>query len=540
MAINLDRFNSSSHSNSNQNRNANSNKPAIERMLTNLFERHALDDTSPFPSQDSIPLADWETLDDIGTSSSSYADGSVVVEVVHPIESTDTEEDKPSMTDGDHQAGSKTASYDLGAKLTTDTADVDETILRTPKVELMAEEDGEDDPQDEGNMALEDAVPINAAAPEAEESTSKATEAEEDEVATPDLESDFVSPSDDDQMTPEPLAADKATTDVLTPTLVRLPVPPKRGSVPKFLVDLEAKRDADDTAMRPLPYYNFNWMNEDANAQIDYFDDLDEGYEEDYDDNTDDRLDAYDEYGYFEDDYDDIEDERRPRRKALIALVAAVAIVSFIAGGAVARLSSQVPVLFGEKPATNETQATYSERHKEQATPDETPAPETLSPVQTEPQSDNAQTPSDEQNPIETNEDAPNPPSYDTGDDTTDDWYNTENQQDNELLQDSPSQDTSENTWQWNLDQDGTNSITYNQDGNELTFNYDGYELTVPIGELIGNEDHYFSFPYGNDTSYENNGDVDHRDYGYGTGYDTEEDRDRDQWRYRPQSYIWS
>ena len=542
MAINLDRFNPSSRANSHRNHNDHSSKPAIERMLTNLFEPHALDETGPFPTQDSIPLADWETLPDIDVSTSTNADVFVSPNEEVPTGGHGT----PAEREPQAASAGKPVDGSSRANLTTAMPNADMTSAHVPKAELTTETVLESDgSEEEVDTAVAGIEPTEVDILEAEEPTADTIEADASMEETPDLEPNAATGPDADQATPAPDDVDRTMAASFTPTLVRLPVPPRRGSVPKFLADFEAKRNPDDTAMRPLPYYNFNWMNENPSTRNARFDDLDESYDEDYDDGPDDGFDAYDEYDDFDEGYDDRydyddSDERRPRRKTLIALVAAVAVISFVAGGAVARLSSQVPVLFGNKPETNETQASYAERPKEQALPEQAPAPEEVSQVQTEPQPETPQTPNDQQTPTEPEDTTSNPPSYDTGDDTTDDWSNTDSQQDYVESPDSSDQST-DDTWQWDLDQDGSNSISYNQNNNEVTFNYDGYQLTVPIGEIIGyGESPDASSPYDNGTHYENNDTDSQRHDDYGTGYDTEEDRDRDQWGYRPQSYIWS
>ena len=518
MAINLDRFNPSSRANSHRNHNDHSNKPAIERMLTNLFEPHALDDTDSFPTQDSIPLADWETMSDIDASTSRNAEvfASPNEEVLTDGLGTSTERKQQTADAGKPVGGT------IRTDLTTAMPDADKSKVHVPKTELAAgmvvESDGSEEQVD---VAAADIESAEVDSLEAEEPTVDAIEADASAEKAPDLEPNAAKVPDAEQVTPVPDDdVDRTMAASFTPTLVRLPVPPKRGSVPKFLADFEAKRNPDDTAMRPLPYYNFNWMNESPNTRNVQFADLDEDYDDDYDDVPDDGFDTY--YDECDDGYDyDDNDERRPRRKTLIALVAAVAVISFVAGGAVVRLSSQVPVLFGDKPETNETQASYSEPPKEQTLPEQAPAPEEISQVQTEPQPEAPQTPNDQQSPAEPEGTTPNPPSYDTGDDTADDWSNTDSdsQQDSE---ESPGS-SDDYSWQWDLDQDGSNSISYNQNDNEVTFNYDGYQLTVPIGEIIGYNEHPdTSSPYDNDTLYENDGTDTQRHNDYGTGYDTE------------------
>ena len=546
MAINLDRFNPSSRANSHRNHNDNSNKPAIERMLTNLFESHAPDETDSFPSQDLIPLADWEVLPDVDASASTNAE---VIALPNEEVLTDVH---GATSEGEPQASSagKSEGSTARADLTTTMPDADKTTVHVPKTELTSkmviEGDGSEEQVD---MTAADNESTEVDTSEAEEPTAETTEADAPLEDAPDLKPNAAEEQDAEQIASALDDADKTMAASFTPTLVRLPVPPKRGSVPKFLSDFEARENPNNTAMRPLPYYNFNWMNERRSSRNDDIADFDDAYDEDYDDGFDSFDDQYDEY---EDRYEyDGNDDRGIRRKPLIALVAAVAVISFVAGGAVARLSSQVPVLFGEKTETNETQASYSGKTNEQALPDQAPAPEEVSHVQTEPQTDTPQTPTEQQTPPEPTVTTPNPPSYDTGDDTTDDWSSTDTQQDHEQTQndgqqgyeespESSGQDTSDNAWQWDLDQDGNNSISYDQEGNEVTFNYDGYQLTVPIGELVGYGRPDTSSPYDNDTLNENDSTGDQWNNDYGTGYDTEEDRDRDRWNYRPQSYIWS
>lgn len=183
-------------------------------------------------------------------------------------------------------------------------------------------------------------------------------------------------------------------------------------------------------------------------------------------------------------------------------LMCIVAVVSFVAGGVTARLSSQMPVLFAEQPAATETVAAYhptAQEDEEEATQPET---------------------TEEQ---ETPESVTAPPSYDTGYDTTDDTT------------DSDSDDT---VWQWNFNDTGDESLTYQPETNEVTIDYDGYSLTVPIGELIGNRTELTDLYSQQDTTERT---CRERTWDDGTGYDTEEDRD---WYVRHDSpsrtYGWS
>lgn len=191
-----------------------------------------------------------------------------------------------------------------------------------------------------------------------------------------------------------------------------------------------------------------------------------------------------------------IEDSRQPTapdkpartsRVRIGALVAAVAVVSFVAGGAFTRLSSQVPLLFAEKPTSTESVASYVEPAQPEPEPEQT-EPEAVIPEPEEDYSqDDTQLTTDEQ--------------------TYDDY-----------------------TWRWNLDSDGNDRITYNNDDELVTIDYNGYSLTVPIGELMGydygqsspTDDSYGQSPTTRDRSY---GYTDDYDYGWNSG--------------RPNSYGW-
>ncbi len=243
-------------------------------------------------------------------------------------------------------------------------------------------------------------------------------------------------------------------------TVIRRPVP---------LSDEDAAvRSLDDTVMRPLPYHSTICADEIRRPQ----------------------------------------QEQRPTSKPRIStavLVCVVAVVSFVAGGVVARLSSQVPVLFSQEAEKTHTQASYEQKVVEPVTES-----------QSEPEQDLEATP---------NEQTHNPPSYDTGYDTVEE---TPNQSD-------PTADDT-NTWQWNLDDEGNESISYDPYNNQVTIDYDGYSLSVPISDLVGDGNNGYSptAPNGTDDYYAPN-----RTYGDGTGYDTEETRDRNVWG-SPRSYSWS
>ena len=606
MAINLDRFNPSSRSNSNT--HSNSKKPAIERILTNLLEPHALDDTDPRFPQDLVPIADWEVLDDAGVATAAGAErGAESARLgefakVVPLAGADMIDDaatpaKAGGASSPAEAGKTAESSEAAGNAGVAEAGGFDGTARSnsaPEVEVPepiraagagAHEKGAykalEQPAAEGTLPEADDNAESPRKPHGDEAF--ATDKDNGAAPSPAPFDDSVAKAD------KAMGADAQATMVsMSPTLVRLPMPSKRGSVPKFLASFEPSRNADDTVMRPLPYYNFNWMNEDPRARRDDFADMNE-FDDGYVDEPGefesregaDSYEAYDEADGFEsynefddygeayddryDEYDEFDDragrQRGPHRAKYAALVAGVALVSFVAGGVTSRLSSQVPVLFGQETKTNETQASYTEKNPDQDLPEQAPAPE--APAQTQPELNADQTPTDQQAPTEPNDQTPNPPSYETGDDTTDDWnnegsngnswnndgwnntdsWNINVQQDQQQTfgdqqdydqydngqQSTPEQDDSSNTWQWNFDQDGDNSISYNQNDNQVTLNYDGHVLTVPIGELIGYDG------YGSNDTSDNQWRQD-----TGTGYDTEENRDREQWNYRPQSFIWS
>lgn len=195
------------------------------------------------------------------------------------------------------------------------------------------------------------------------------------------------------------------------------------------------------------------------------------------------------------------------KRIPTFALVGAVAVVSFVAGGVFARMSAQMPTLVAGQPAPSENTASC------------------------DPVAPKTQEESEEQKEDSTH----NPPSYDTGYDTTDDAPPSNS---------SPNDDT---THRYDFDEEGNESLEYDEDTGLVTIDYDGYSLTVPIDELLG-DDHeldYWSLidSYGQNT--QNYGDQthgrdrDHR-YDYGTGYDTEEERDRYGWGSSPQGQSWN
>lgn len=261
------------------------------------------------------------------------------------------------------------------------------------------------------------------------------------------------------------------------------PTPPKRtmghdSQIPAFLRaktdpqdavsdEEQAVRSLDDTIMRPAPLRDTLWT-EEARAQA-----------------------------------EPTRAQTSSRRVPTGVLMCAVAVVSFVAGGVVARLSSQMPVLFAEQPAATETVAAYHPSEQE----DETT------------QTEVTQTPKEQEAP----ESVTASPSYDTGDDTTDD---------------STSRETDNTAWQWNFDENGDESITYQPETDEVTIDYDGYSLTVPIGELIGNRTELTELYSQQDTGERTWND---RSWTDGTGYDTEEDRD---WYVRhdgsSRTYGWS
>lgn len=186
----------------------------------------------------------------------------------------------------------------------------------------------------------------------------------------------------------------------------------------------------------------------------------------------------------------------------LFALVGAVAVVSFVAGGMFARLSSQTPVLVSGQEGPTETTASYT-------------------PVKPKYQDDVEETPEEEK------EEAPSPtvtpPSYDTGDDTTDDAPTSTSTPDNST------------THQFYFDSEGDEKLEYDEDTGLVTIDYNGYSLTVPIGELMGENDSVDlwstpSNPQGYGPRSQDRSRTYDYDYDYGTGYDTEEERDRYGW----------
>ena len=198
----------------------------------------------------------------------------------------------------------------------------------------------------------------------------------------------------------------------------------------------------------------------------------------------------------------------RPWKRApLFALIGAVAAVSFVAGGVFARLSAQMPMLVSGQSAPTESAASYNPV-----------APKT----QDEPE-------------VPQGEPTHNPPSYDTGYDTTDDVPTSNS---------SPNGDT---THRFDFDDEGNESLMYDEDTGMVTVDYDGYSLTVPIDELLGDDQSldYWSLPNSYGQRTQEYGDQSHgrdRDYryDYGTGYDTEEERDRYGWGSSLQEQSWN
>ena len=188
------------------------------------------------------------------------------------------------------------------------------------------------------------------------------------------------------------------------------------------------------------------------------------------------------------------EKQARKFRVRTGALVAAVAVVSFVAGGAFTRLSSQVPLLFSEKPTSTESVASYVEPEQPAPEPEQTEA----EPVAPEPEED-----------YSLNDTQP------TTDDQTYDDY----------------------TWRWNLDSDGNDRITYNNTDDLVTIDYNGYSLTVPIGELMGYDEQ--SYPTGNGYNSQSPSTRD-RSYGYTNDYDGYDTYNDYGWNSgRPDSYGW-
>ena len=147
----------------------------------------------------------------------------------------------------------------------------------------------------------------------------------------------------------------------------------------------------------------------------------------------------------------------------LYALVAGVAVVSFVAGGLTARLSSQMPVLFADKPRATEVTASFQEPAEPTDTQEE-PVEET-----------DAET--DEKLTIEPI--VPSPPSIDTTVDAP------------EVTVDAPevTDDYSdEPTHRWDFDSEGDRSISYDSDRNNVTFDYDGYTFDFTLDDLLNDK----------------------------------------------------
>lgn len=239
----------------------------------------------------------------------------------------------------------------------------------------------------------------------------------------------------------------------------------------------------------------------------------------------------------------------KPSRLRTAAVVCSVAVVSFLAGGLTSRMSSQVPMLFGQNNQPVESVASYTPR----TTQDEADDAE-----KNAPERDTAQT-DDTAPKATTNGTEPTDTSKNNGKDKSDkstgtttdktptskdkDSSTSDTKSDSSSTNKNTNRDTSNdspyNTWYFN--DNGDESISYNRDEGTVTIDYDGYRLTAPTQDLFGDEEllEQWYQPYGMSDDYSDYGDpysYDYYGYGYGygddygTGYDTEEDRDRRSW----------
>jgi len=204
----------------------------------------------------------------------------------------------------------------------------------------------------------------------------------------------------------------------------------------------------------------------------------------------------------------------------LRALVAGVAVVSFVAGGITARMGSQMPVLFAERQHPIESIASLVEQA----------APEQQEPLQVEsPEVPVAQEPEE---PTDVN-----PPSYDTGDDTTDDapwttqedspwhtredtsWDTDDSQTDGDQTDENHHDET---LWYEYTGDEGDRGFSLDTQDNSVTFDYDGHSIGFTFEDLISNKDDL----YKNDQHYQYDGD---------TGDDVT-NPERDVWGWRTQN----
>ena len=204
----------------------------------------------------------------------------------------------------------------------------------------------------------------------------------------------------------------------------------------------------------------------------------------------------------------------------LRALVAGVAVVSFVAGGVTARMGSQMPVLFAERQQPLESIASLVEQA----------APEQQEPLQVEspeaPVAEETEAPTDV-----------NPPSYDTGDDTTDDapwttqedspwhtredtsWDTDDTQTDGDQTDENRHNET---LWYEYTGDEGDRGFSLDTQDNSVTFDYDGHSIGFTFEDLISNKDDL----YKNDQHYQYDG---------GTGDDVT-NPERDVWGWRTQN----
>ena len=248
-------------------------------------------------------------------------------------------------------------------------------------------------------------------------------------------------------------------------------------------------------------------------------------------------------------------DRPKPSRLRTAAVVCGVAVVSFLAGGLTSRMSSQVPMLFGQNNQPVESVASYTPRTTQDEADDaEKNAPErntaqtdatapkgtTTDKDSTDTSKDNDKDKSDKSTGTTTDK-TPTSKDKDSGDSSSKNDSSSTNKNTNR----DTSSDSPYNTWYFN--DNGDESISYNRDEDTVTIDYDGYSLTAPTEDLFGSEDllEQWYQPRGNSDGYGSSNDYGdygdpygydyyYYDYGYGddygTGYDTEEDRDRRNW----------
>lgn len=214
----------------------------------------------------------------------------------------------------------------------------------------------------------------------------------------------------------------------------------------------------------------------------------------------------------------------RPKAKRLTtaALVCAVAAVSFVAGGLASRMSSQVPVLFGQGESAQSV-ASYKPYATQRDAEDETdPFATTNTDQQADPRTpDNSTTRKQDDADSSTKDKGSNRYTIPVDEDSS-------GSSNNKSPRGNGSSKNNDDSNKWYYNTNGDESISYDSDEDTYTIDYDGYTFTVPTDDFFDEEMIERWYRPNGDSYY----DYYLYDYGYGdeTGYDTEEDRDRRSW----------